>query len=318
MADMIANEDDVRHAYRLLLGREPDQAGIEHHRNVLERYHPTTRELANAFLQLTEYAFLNSQLPIEVALDGYSVFVASGDADIGRHIAVAQQYEPHVTRILRERLRSGDVFVDVGANIGFFTNLAAHLVGPTGRVVAIEPMDKNLQLIYRSLSRNGYRHVRVHACAVADSEQIVCIGTGAGTSNGQVLNPDLQDEGFLRTQTHLLDDLVSDLERLDLVKLDIEGFEPRAWSGFQRALRRHQPLVLTEFHPHCMRTHAATEPEDYLRELFAYGEVFVLPLQGGPERCQDIQEAMRHWEAGRRTTRGDGTNHLDLMVQPKR
>ncbi len=97
-----------------------------------------------------------NQEPAEIKLDGYSLFVRSSDRDIGSAIAKGVSYEPHVSALLRRELARGDTFLDVGANIGYFTMMAANLVGPSGKVVAVEPMDKNLQLLYLGIEKNGF------------------------------------------------------------------------------------------------------------------------------------------------------------------
>lgn len=317
MSTLIAAESDVRHAYRLLLNREPDPEGFEHYRKLVAREDVTTTELASSFLDSAEYVSQSARSPIEVPMGDYSLFVRADDRDIGTHIANTHEYEPHVTSAVREHLSEGDVFVDVGANIGFFTSLAAHLVGSTGTVIAIEPMEKNLQLIYRSLERNGFKHVHVHACAASDCMQVVRVATGPGTSNGQVLSPGDQ-QSTLYSQSMRLDDLLGEIERIDLVKIDIEGFEPRAWDGFRRAMTRCRPVVLSEFHPWCMRTFAQVDPLDYLRELFEYGRaVKVLPYHGSQIDCKGPAHVMEVWEASDKAMRGDGKNHLDLLVEPR-
>ena len=229
----------------------------------------------------------------------------------------AREYEPHVTAALRANLGSGGVFVDVGANIGFFTNLAAYLVGSRGKVVAIEPMDKNLQLIHRSLDRNGFDHVHVHACAASDVAQRVRMATGPRTSNGQMLT-DGSDAGVLYSQAVRLDDHIGHhLERIDVVKFDIEGFEMHAWNGFKRTLMRCRPVVLSEFHPWCMQTFANVQPVDYLRELFDYGGVVsVLPWTGGEIPCSTPEEVMVAWAEADAAMRSGGKGHLDLLVRP--
>jgi FkbM family methyltransferase len=315
-----ANDDDIRYAYRLLLGREPDDAGLAHFRRVLADRQPTADDLAREFLVSPEFLARNVGLPVEVPMDGYSVFINPLDHDIGQSVRDRRQYEPHVTAVVRECLHEGNVFVDVGANIGYFTLLAAHLVGAAGRVVAIEPMDKNVQLIYLAAQKNGFEQIRLHQCAASDRRGLLAIATGAGTSNGQALHASAQAGWHgLMTQSCLLDDLVADLPRIDLVKLDIEGFELLAWRGFRGALARHRPRVLTEFHPHCMRTFAGVDPLDYLSELFAYGQrISVLALDDERVLCADAGEVMQQWAIGDRRARGDGTNHLDLLIEPDR
>ena len=318
MPNQEAGENDIYYAYRLLLGREPDAGGFEHYRHVLGRQHLTPGELANSFLGSSEFAERNKQLPVEVELDGYSIFVGPRDRDIGASIQTAHQYEPHVTAAIREVLRPGNVFVDVGANIGFFTNLAAHLVGAGGRIVAVEPMDKNLQLIYLSLESNGFEHVDVHACAASDRNGIVCVTTGPGTSNGQVVRTSNADRTLLPSQTRRLDDLTAGLARIDLVKFDIEGYELLAWRGFHNGLQKHRPVVLTEFHPYCMREYVGIDPRDYLDALFHYsGRIEVLARDGLRHGCVSAADVMHYWEMTDKSSGGNGTDHLDLLIQPE-
>jgi FkbM family methyltransferase len=319
----VATEDDIYYSYRLLLGREPDAKGWEDLRKLVAEQQLSPNELARGFMAAPEFAQRNSDIPQiggfrEVVLDGFSLFVRADDRDIGRNIDATHIYEPHVTRAVRELLRSGDVFVDVGANIGFFTNLAAHLVGAGGFVLAIEPMDKNVQLILRSLERNGFANVRVLACAASDHDGRVAMRTDPGTSNGQAVATSAAGQRTLYAQTLRLDDVARDLAKIDLVKLDIEGFELLAWRGFRDGLARHRPRVLTEFHPYCMRQFVGVEPEEYLVELFSYGSAIdVVHTEGSRVRCTVPDDVMREWHAVNERANAAGKYHLDLLVHPR-
>ena len=220
---------------------------------------------------------------------------------------------------MKEVLRPGDTFVDVGANIGYFAALGAHLVGPTGHVVAIEPMDKNVQLISATVWRNRFANVEVLPYAASASARIVPMVTGPRTSNGEVVRADPNGRvPALFAQARRLDDMLRDLDRLDLIKFDIEGHELLAWRGFAEGIVRHRPLVLTEFHPKCMRENAGVEPTEYLDVLFGYAES-VHVLRGPADRvpCRNVTEVMAEWEAADRRLRSGGTTHLDLFVRPK-
>jgi FkbM family methyltransferase len=314
--DMRASASDVRYAYRLLFGREPDAEGWQGHRRTIAQHEISAFDFARLLMESGEFHARNAAARplVEVRLDGFSVFVRSEDRDIGREIRETRSYEPHVVAQLRRLLNAGDVFVDVGANIGYFTQLAASVVGATGRVVAIEPLDKNVQLILRSIDRNGFSHVDVHACAISDRIGIVSMLTDAATSNGQAAAGARPAAALAQTRT--LDELARSLARVDVVKIDIEGFELAAWRGFREGLARHRPHVLTEFHPHCMTRFASADPGDYLAELFAYSRtVDVIHTHAEAERCVDAQAVIRAWEAFDRTQGGDGTSHLDLLIR---
>ncbi|MET0232084.1 MAG: FkbM family methyltransferase [Rhodanobacteraceae bacterium] len=318
-----ATDDDIYYAYRLLLGREPDAKGWDELRRIVASRSISPEEIARGFLSSPEFAVRNNGLSqvgalVEVPLDGFKLYVRANDRDIGRQIQSTRIYEPHVTRAMSEILRTDDVFVDVGANIGFFTNLAAHLVGPRGFVLAIEAMDKNVQLILRSLECNGFAHVRVLACAASDRDGRVAMRTDPGTSNGQAVAAGAFGERTLYAQALRIDELARGLAKIDLVKLDIEGFELLAWRGFRDSLARHRPRVLSEFHPYCMRQFVDVEPAEYLAELFAYGgAIDVVHTDGARARCDTPDDVMREWESVNARANAAGTPHLDLLVQPR-
>lgn len=318
-----ATEDDLYYAYRLLLGREPDAPGWKDNCRLISEKQPTVQDLAKAFMATPEFGARHIEppapdAPLEVSMGDYSLFIRSGDHHIGQHIRSTHQYEPHVTAAVRKLLRPGGTFIDVGANIGFFTNMAAHLVGPGGLVVAVEPMDKNVQLIFLSLAKNGFGNVRVHVCAASDREQLVSIVSNAATSNGQVVDTSKADSYAVLAQTRRLDDLTADVQRVDLLKLDIEGYELFAWRGFREGLEKHRPIVLAEFHPYCMRRFTGIDPFEYLDEIFAYGRtVQVLTPRGDHIACTTPAKVMEHWEKAGASAAVQGTQHLDLLIHPR-
>jgi hypothetical protein len=77
-------------------------------------------------------------------------------------------WEPDLAGLLRRRLRPGDTFIDVGANIGCMTALAGRLVGPRGTVVAIKPCPAAIAALQETVARNDLTNVRLVACAVSD------------------------------------------------------------------------------------------------------------------------------------------------------
>ena len=317
--NMRATDADIRYAYRLLFDREPDPEGWQGHRRTIAQHPISAFDFARLLMESGEFVQRSAaaRALVEVPLDGFSVFVRPEDRDIGREIRESGTYEPHVVHQIRALLRPGNVFIDVGANIGFFSQLAAQLVGREGRVVAIEPLDKNVQLILRSIDRNRFEHVEVHACAIADRTGLVSMLTDAATSNGQASAG--VRAATLLAQTRTLDTVTRDLPRIDVVKIDIEGFELAAWRGFSRGLATHRPHVLTEFHPYCMKRFAGVEPLDYLAELFAYSpHIEVIHPHRDTERCIDAAAVLGAWEAYDRGEGGQGTSHLDLLVRSRR
>lgn len=205
----------------------------------------------------------------------------------------------------------------MGANIGYFTALAAHVVGPAGHVVVIEPMDENRQLNYATIARNRFNHVHVHPFAAADDEGVVCMGTQARSSNGEVVREWVRTDAPIFAQTGRLDDLLVGAKRFDVVKFDIEGDELNEWHGFNEILDRDCPVVLTEFHPKWMRENAQVEPREYAELLLRFGNVTVLFSTAGALAAFDFESLVRLWGQEDAALTTAGRAHLDLIVIPR-
>ena len=140
-------------------------------------------------------------------------------------------YENHVA-FHRRFLRASDTFIDVGANIGLHTIVAASIVGPTGRVISIEPHPRTAAWMRSNLQLNGMEWVDFHQVALGRES------TRAGLTS---LRQD--DQNYLRQEGHdvavrPLDEIVpADLD-VDLIKLDVEGYEPAVLAGATATLRR--------------------------------------------------------------------------------
>ena len=312
-------EDAVCELYRILLNRESDPQGLAHFSRLIAEQGRSVNEIAKMLVSSDEFTANNSQshLPIEVRLDGYSIFARPSDRDIGSAVAKSGAYEPHVTALIKRELHQGDTFLDVGANIGFFTMLAAHLVGSLGQVVAIEPMDKNLQLIYLSVEKNGFKNVEVFPFGASDRSTLVPIVTDPNTSNALVQSAASQRRPSLVAPTRTLDWMCAGLKRLDFVKMDIEGHELFAWRGAKDLFSKFKPKIATEFHPLAMRENAAIDCRDYVELMLTYcRQIQVVVSPGQLIACSSFEEVMSQWEKSDKRYGGNGSSHLDLYLVP--
>ena len=178
-----------------------------------------------------------------VAMPEFRIYVDRADQLIGKGVCRSGGYEPHVTTILRRLLKPGHGFLDVGANIGFHTLLAARRVGGAGRVVAVEMVPRNCDLLRASVRANGFGNVTVHQVAAAERAQTLTFCHGAGTGNGMLVSDYVQglaDTGFfssfMTAQAVAVDDLLPPDLPIHLVKMDIEGAEAQGAGG-------HGPLA---------------------------------------------------------------------------
>lgn len=153
--------------------------------------------------------------------------------------------------LLQKLLQPGDIFIDGGANVGLFTLVAAARVGPTGRVIAIEPTPNTATLLRKNLQLNDYWWVDVWQVAL-DAEEMIkdfTVFDGGGGLNS--FSPVLNGGTSIRVQTVLLDDIVPRYlrNRLALVKLDLEGAEKRALHGAREVLQSVRCPFFVEIEP---------------------------------------------------------------------
>lgn len=266
------------------------------------------------------YVVNESEAPQVVEQNGYRVYAYASDAHMGAPTLAGQAHEPHVANALRERLHAGDVVLDVGANIGLVTLLAASLVGPQGRVIAVEPIARNRRLIARSAQANGFRQVELVGAAASNRVGAVELRTHPTTSNsarpaaaGERLR-DAKGSGE-RVPVVVLDKVLRDCERLDLIKIDVEGMEPLALRGLERTLEKFRPALVSEFHPWAIERATASAPIDYLRWLRRFYPAFVvLHRDGRRERCVEPEEVIAIWRRENEAAQLDGRLHLDLLM----
>ena len=146
---------------------------------------------------------------------------------VGRYIAYFGIWEPNLTAWLARQLKPGDTFVDVGANIGYFTLLASKFVGDRGHVIAIEPNPGTLQLLRQNVADNQAGNVRVVAAGASDQAcelPLYADGVkGIATFDSDWANGhDLRPVGTMPVRP--LPELVGDLTPT-VIKVDVEGHE---------------------------------------------------------------------------------------------
>jgi FkbM family methyltransferase len=298
---------DVFFAYRLLLGRAPDGSGFSHHRRRLEQLRLTPEQLIADFAASAEGKSRGpvsgeASAPVReqrVELDGFSILIDANDLVIGAHLAQHQTWEPDVTRAIRTLLREGDTFVDVGANIGYFTLLAARQVGPRGRVIAVEPAPGNYALLEKSLALNGLKHVEAHRIAAGASAGRARLALPDAANGGSWALVNDARSGSFEVDVQPLDALLAG-RRVQVIKIDVEGAEQQVLAGLQRTLETSRPLLLLEYSGQTKMLEAL-EARGYRAQETARFD--------GKLAAQSIADLDRTL-----ARRGDG--HLDLVLFP--
>ncbi|MCB0209167.1 MAG: FkbM family methyltransferase [Anaerolineae bacterium] len=158
--------------------------------------------------------------------------------------------EKPVQKAIAHYLRPGQVFYDIGANVGFFTAIAAKRVGPTGFVYAFEPVPENAQSIRHNINLNGFSQVTVFEQAVSDKSGVgaLFVTHYAGGSTLSTVGKPSDTREVINVSLISIDDLVTRRTLLppSLVKIDVEGAELDVLKGMRHTLKKHRPLLIYE------------------------------------------------------------------------
>lgn len=227
-------------------------------------------------------AYMGNGAILVETIHGHLIALPAGDRAITPHIIRDGYFDLGVTRFLERFLRPGMTFVDVGANIGVYALLAARSVGATGRVIAIEALPRLQTILIDNFGMNGFwERVRVLPFAAADKPgelEFFDFARYDGASTAVAWVAELQQQRFLDTprrvavRSKTLSALLgeTDVNRADLIKIDVEGFEWEVLQGARDFLAAQERIALvlewhSEFMPPARQEQVHTMLVDELR-----------------------------------------------------
>jgi FkbM family methyltransferase len=224
----------------------------------------------NKFIRPKGFVLLNIQ--------GNKMYVDCRATDIGLRLLMHGVHEKLETELFKQLVQDGMVVVDIGANIGYYTLIAAKLVGNKGIVYAFEPEPGNYKLLCENIAINGYTNVVPIQKAVSNTSGKAKLYVGRAIADVSSFAKDnvlthSKNADCLEVETITLDDFfegtVGD-DRINLIKIDVEGAEELVVDGADRVLRKNKLKILIEFMPDQLRK-AGTDPLELLRKLQNYG-----------------------------------------------
>ena len=214
--------------------------------------------------------YLGNDRALTRILGRHKIFLQTVDHGFACHLMIDGFWEAWVTQFLARVVLPGMTVVDVGANFGYFTLLLADGVGETGSVLAVEPNPEAATMLCESVALNGFEaRTRVSACALGDAPGTALLFLPDHEPKNASIVDNMYSLGgrTIETPVRTLDELASDGPRIDFIKIDAEGSEPRIWAGMQEIVRRDRPRLLLEFN-----ARRCIEPRTFLDGLMAaYG-----------------------------------------------
>lgn len=206
---------------------------------------------------------LNYRIPVDTRLgNGMPIRVIWTDV-IGYSICVNGYYDLPSVRILQSRLKPGMTFVDVGTHVGQYTLVAAGIVGPGGAVHSFEPQPDTHDLLRHNVHTNGLTNVRLNRCALAEtvSEVELYVARPDNVGQSSLRKPHNFSGVAVKVPCRTLDDYAREqgLDRIDVIKIDVEGAELSVLRGADRILSREvKPYLIVEFWDEFQREYGAS------------------------------------------------------------
>jgi FkbM family methyltransferase len=221
------------------------------------------RLLGKLVPELTYYLRLDS---------GIDLVVSPGSLDTFAHLSLRGNWEEHVLNVCKHLLSEGDVFYDIGANIGYMTtNVAAHFSDAV-RIEAFEPQPQLARAIRASAHLNGFRNIAVHNSIVADSNGIGTLFVPSHATHASVVARSARAQQIACT-TRTIDSLVDDgsIPSPQVIKMDVEGAEMRCLKGAEKTIGTNHPDLVMEADMNMARFgYGIGEVATFLRRLAPY------------------------------------------------
>lgn len=187
--------------------------------------------------------------------------------------------------MLASHLTAGNIAVDVGANIGVYSQFLSKCVGPSGAVHSFEPSPENFRRLQPALS--SFPNVRLNQLAVSDKtgESLLYVSDDLNVDH-RAYPAEGKTRKTLTIRSIRLDDYFKPGERVDLIKMDIQGFELHALQGAERVLEDNPDVkLLLEFWPFGLKQ-AGVSPEAFVSFLQDRGFSIFLLVANGLKRCE--------------------------------
>lgn len=209
--------------------------------------------LENRCRALTNPVYLGDHTALCRMLGFYKIYLDTTDTGFASHLLLDGFWEMWLTIFFSRQVKAGMTIIDVGANYGYYTLLFGALVGPGGRVYAVEPNPRVIPKLRRSIGLNGLsgRTTVIEAAAGAVDGEATLFAPHGEPKNSMVVagpeNVSPASGAIYNVPAVKLDKLAATVPRIDFVKIDAEGAEQDIVEGMTGILQRDKPVLLLEF-----------------------------------------------------------------------
>lgn len=210
----------------------------------------------------------------------FTIALDPSNGFIDAHIYATGTYEPDILQVMKDYLRPGDTFVDIGGNIGWHSLFATSLVGEQGKVHTFEPLPKLNEQFKRSIKLNNFsKQVTLHSYGCSDVSGKAYLHINEKNIGGS----SILDERYSETveiSTLPADEILRDLSEISLIKIDTEGFEIEVLRGLKTTLSQLKPKLIIEFSPSFWTNQKIERSKEFFA-ILTFHDYSILDLENG-------------------------------------
>lgn len=182
---------------------------------------------------------------LKTKINDMDFWYRNGDAYVGKRIALGK-YEEYETKLLLKQINSNSIVADVGANIGYYT---VQMAKKARLVYAIEPDKDNFEILKKNVENNKLENVvLINAAVGSKNEKIKLYKSTVNDGDHRVYNPGNRDK-FNVVECLRLDDILKNEQKISLIKIDTQGWEPEVIEGAKEIIKRDSPILFMEYWP---------------------------------------------------------------------
>lgn len=174
---------------------------------------------------------------------------------VDKEIYLHGVYEPFFLKVIKENLNEGDIYIDIGMNIGQHALFASRCVGISGKVYGFEPIEYIYNQVQKSIEKNkseynDFNNIEIfnNGCGNLKEDLKINISDSNAGSSSLVATYDSDNSEIVKIDK--LDNLLKDIEKVNFIKIDVEGFEYEALLGAENIINKYKPKILIEYSPY--------------------------------------------------------------------
>ena len=313
-----AKAAQIQFLYELLLGRAPDADGLATWISQWTRS-ASIRDISEGIISSSEFIAkhptrvkpsLDSAL-VKTSVNGNEMLVPLHDGVYALTLKTGR-YETHVCNAIAALLKTGDCFLDIGANIGVHSLTGSVSVGPQGQVISVDASIDNCLVLSKTIRHFGIENILVVPCAVGAEPAIEYVTTDDQSSNKWV-RKSRTEEGVaqLGSQAVLIqtiDTLLQKVSVVNLIKIDVEGREAGVLRGASELIKRSRCPIVAEY----LGVQGAYAEGSFVEDLIGLGYVASVIEEGGG---YTVLDGMNSLPTALSQIKARGGQHLDLLFR---